>query len=80
MNSKVYDVLKWLNMVGLPAIGAAYVGLAKIWGFPYPNEISGTIVVVCTLLGSFLGISSSQYYKGLGNGVYEDGKGEDDEQ
>lgn len=76
MNSKVYDILKWLDMVGLPAIGALYAGLAKIWDFPYPEQITGTIVVVCTFLGSILSISSSQYYKGLNQGIYEDGKDE----
>lgn len=79
MNSKVYDVLKWLDMIGLPAIGALYAGLAKIWGFPFPEKITGTITVICTFLGSILAISSSQYYKGLGKGLYEDGAEKYDE-
>lgn len=63
MNSKVYDVLKWIAMVVLPAIGAAYFGLATIWGFPYGEQIVGTIAIVETFIGSILQISSAQYKK-----------------
>lgn len=62
-SNKVYDILKWVDIVVLPALGTAYAGLAQIWGFPYPEEITGTVMVVCTLLGALLGISSATYYK-----------------
>lgn len=73
MSNRLYDCLKWIDIIVLPALGTAYAGLAQIWGFPYPEEITGTIMVVCTLLGALLGISSSTYYKGLGEGLYADG-------
>lgn len=60
---KVYDILKWVTMVVIPALTAAYVGLAAIWGFPYASEVSKTSAVVCTLLGALLGISTAQYNK-----------------
>ena len=63
LSNKVYDTLKWIDIVVLPALGTAYAGLAQIWGFPYPEEITGTIMVLCTLLGALLGISSETYYK-----------------
>ncbi len=63
INSKVYDVLKWVTMIVLPALATAYVGLAAIWGFPYADEVAKTTAVICTLLGALLGISSAQYYK-----------------
>lgn len=63
INSKVYDVLKWVTMIVLPALATAYVGLAAIWGFPYADEVAKTTAVICTLLGALLGISSVQYYK-----------------
>ena len=34
----VYDVLKWIVMIVIPALTTAYVGLAAIWGFPYAEE------------------------------------------
>ena len=60
---KVYDVLKWVTMVVIPALATAYVGLSSIWGWPYASEVAKTASVVCTLLGALLGISTAQYYK-----------------
>ena len=59
----VYDVLKWITMIVLPALATAYVGLASIWGWPYADEVAKTTAVVCTLLGALLGISTAQYNK-----------------
>ena len=63
LNNKVYDVLKWIVMIVLPAITPAYVGLAAIWAFPYAEEVSKTSAGICTLLGALLGISTAQYRK-----------------
>lgn len=60
---KVYDVLKWIVMIVLPALATAYVGLASIWGWPFADEVAKTTAVVCTLLGALLGISTAQYNK-----------------
>ena len=59
----VYDVLKWIVMICIPALTTAYVGLSAVWGFPYSEEIAKTSAVVCTLLGALLGISTAQYNK-----------------
>lgn len=63
LSNKAYDILKWVAQIALPALGALYFGLAQIWGFPYGEEIVGTIAVIDTFLGALLGISSAQYYK-----------------
>lgn len=63
ISNKLYDILKWIDLIVLPALGTAYVGLANIWDFPYADEVSGTIMVVCTLIGALLGISNATYYK-----------------
>ena len=63
MNDKLYDILKWLVMIVLPALTTAYFGLAAIWGFPCAEEVSKTSAVVCTLLGALLGISTAEYNK-----------------
>ena len=60
---KVYDVLKWIVMIVLPALATAYVGLASIWAWPFADEVTKTTAVVCTLLGALLGISTAQYNK-----------------
>lgn len=65
MSNKVYDVLKWLVMIVLPAISTLYFALSGIWGFPYAEEVVGTIAAVTTFLGALLGISNAQYKKGV---------------
>jgi len=64
LKNEVYDVLKWIVMIVLPALTTAYVGLASIWGWPYAEAIAKTSAVVCTLLGALLGISTAEYRKG----------------
>lgn len=63
LSNKAYDILKWIAMVVLPAIGTLYFALAGIWGFPYAEQIVGTITAVDTFLGVLLGISAAQYSK-----------------
>lgn len=63
MSNKVYDVLKFIAQIVLPAIGTLYFALARIWGFPYAEEIVGTITAVDAFLGALLGISTAQYNK-----------------
>ena len=66
MNNKVYDVLKWIALVGLPALTALWLTLVNIWGFPYAEAIGATMAAVTTFLGAILGISSIQYQKKIG--------------
>ena len=68
MNNKVYDILKWGALVGLPALTALWLTLANIWGFPYAEAIGATMAAVTTFLGAILGISSIQYQKSLDKG------------
>ena len=63
MNDRLYDILKWVVMIVIPALTTAYVGLAAIWAFPYAEEIAKTSAVICTLLGALLGISTAEYNK-----------------
>lgn len=66
MSNKVYDILKWIAQIVLPALGVLYFALAGIWGFPFGEEIVGTITAVDTFLGVVLGISTANYNKKIG--------------
>ena len=66
MSNKVYDILKWIAQIGLPALGVLYFALAGIWRFPFGEEIVGTITAVDTFLGVVLGISTVNYNKKKG--------------
>lgn len=74
-NNRVYDILRWLCGVALPALGAFYFALASIWGFPYPDQIVGTIAALTAFGDALLGISSIQYHNRLKDGSLT---GEDD--
>ena len=63
LSNKVYDVLKYIALILLPAVGALYFALAKIWGLPYATEIVGTISAVDAFLGALLQISTNKYNK-----------------
>lgn len=63
MPDKVYDILKAIAMIILPAMGTLYFTLAGIWGWPYAEEIVGTITAIDFCLGTILGISTMQYKK-----------------
>lgn len=60
---KVYNVLKWFTMIVLPAVGTLYFAMAGIWGFPYGEQIVGTITALVTFFGVVLGVSTAQYNK-----------------
>ena len=60
-DSRVYDVLKWIALIFLPAIATLWFTVAKIWGLPYIAEITGTLVAVDTFIGALIGISNIQY-------------------
>lgn len=68
LSNKTYDILKWVAQYLLPAIGTLYFALAGIWGFPYGEQVVGTVTAIDTFLGVILGISTSQYNKTANNG------------
>ena len=65
MSNKLYDILKWIAQILLPALATLYIGVASIWGLGYVEEVVGTITAINTFLGVILGISNSQYNKNI---------------
>jgi hypothetical protein len=61
MDNKTYDILKFIAMIVLPALGTLYFTLAAIWGLPNSNEVVGTITAIDTFMGALLGISTKAY-------------------
>ena len=65
LSNELYDKLKWVAMILLPALSVLYLALAGLWDLPYPEQISGTIMAIDTFLGAVLGISTKNYNKEL---------------
>jgi imidazoleglycerol phosphate synthase glutamine amidotransferase subunit HisH len=61
LSNQTYDILKFIAQILLPAVGTLYFALATIWGFPYGEQIVGTITAVDAFLGTCLGISTKNY-------------------
>lgn len=67
MSNQAYDILKWIALVLLPALGTLYGALASVWGWPCPDEVVYSVTAVDAFLGALLGLSNIQYQKGQGN-------------
>ena len=63
LENKVYDALKYIALIVLPAVATLYSGLAKVWALPYGAEIPATIMLVDTFLGVLLKVSTDNYWK-----------------
>ena len=64
ISNKLYDILKWLVIIVLPALATLYAALAAVWAWPCPDQVVTTITAVDTFLGAVLCISSATYNKG----------------
>lgn len=62
-SNMMYDRLKFLAQILLPALGTLYFTLAGIWGLPSAEEVVGTIVAIDTFLGVLLHVSTRSYDK-----------------
>ncbi len=61
LNGKVYEVLKWMVAIVLPASGTAYLGLAELMNWSNGTTVSAAIMVFVTFLGAILGISTKNF-------------------
>ena len=63
LSNKLYDTMKWLVIIVLPAVATLYTALAAVWAWPYAEEVKTTILAVDTFLGAVLCISTATYNK-----------------
>ena len=59
----VYNFLKWLGLIALPALATFYGVVGKVWDLPYTAEIVTTITAVATLIGTLIGVSQYKINK-----------------
>lgn len=70
LHNRVYDVLKWLALIALPAAGVLYAALAAVWGWPLAAEVSETVNAVVAFLGVLIGVSTASYNAGKPDGTH----------
>ena len=63
MSNKVYDILKWIAIIVMPALSTLVSVVFEIWNIPHGSEIAQTITAVATFLGAVLMVSNAKYLK-----------------
>lgn len=64
---KLYNTMKWVTQILLPASASLYFGLAGIWDLPSAENVVGSAALLTTFLGVILGLSSRAYNKSDAN-------------
>lgn len=59
--NKVYDVLKWVCLIFLPALSVFYAALDGAFGWGYTDTVCTVIAAVSAFIGALIGISSKSY-------------------
>ena len=67
MKNEVYDLLKKIALVVLPALATLIITIFEIWDIPFGQQIGATITAVDTALGVLLGISNYNYNRNIKN-------------
>lgn len=65
LSNKLFDVLKWVAILFLPALAILIRTVFAIWNIPYGDQISATITALQVFLGAILGVSTLNYNKGV---------------
>lgn len=84
MSDKVYNLLKYLSAIALPALATLIIAIGEIWGLPIMAPIAATVTAVAAFLGALIVKSSLSFFKDkeivtTDKGVYGDGEKEEGE-
>jgi hypothetical protein len=60
-SDKMYKLIKFLILIGIPSIGTLYFIAAEIWGFGSGQQILGALMTLEAILGILLGIVGRMY-------------------
>lgn len=60
---KIYDILKWIALILLPAAAVLYGAIGPVWNWYEPDKVVYTITAIDTFLGALIGVSTISYNK-----------------
>ena len=66
MSNRLFDILKWIALILLPAFAVFYGAVGPVWNWFEPEKVVFTLTAIDTFLGAILGISTVQYNKNKG--------------
>ena len=61
--NRVYDVLKWICLIFLPAVAILYSAIDGVFGWGYTATVTTIISAIEAFIGSMIGISTKAYRK-----------------
>ena len=61
--NRVYDVLKWICLIFLPAVAILYSAIDGVFGWGYTATVTTIISAIEAFIGSMIGISTKSYRK-----------------
>lgn len=61
MNNQIYDIIKRVALIIIPALATFVNAAGMVWGIPHTNEVTATITAFGVFLGAALGVSSANY-------------------
>lgn len=61
LSNAAYDILKWVGLIFLDALGICYKGIAAVWQLPFGDEVATTCQVLSTFVGALIGVSTAEY-------------------
>jgi len=61
LTPQVYNFIKKLVQIVLPAFSVLYLGLSELWGFPAAEKVVGSVALLTTFLGVLIGITGARY-------------------
>lgn len=64
-NDKVYDILKWVCLVVVPALNIFITSLCGIYGWTWGGTVNATIDAIAVFVGSILGFGAIKYQRML---------------
>lgn len=61
VSDKVYDIIKYVTAVAVPAVNTAILALTAIFGWDWGDTVSKVLIVANTLLASLFCLSIAGY-------------------
>lgn len=57
LSDKVYQALKWVALIALPAVAVFVQAVGPAWGLPHIDQIVTTLNALSVLVGASIGVS-----------------------
>ena len=61
LNDKLYNILKWIALIAIPALAVFVKTTGNAWGIMYIDEIVTTLNALGTFLGALICVSTVNY-------------------